>query len=125
MNIVMPETPQDQTLSWPDEPVAVRYLSRLGIPISYEGEGPVLLSGYGAAGLPQQELEELLSHGAVVDAVAAKWLMERGMDIGVKWMTAEKAPAFEKYSDSNSAGNTQVIIYGCSLPGKRFTTDVR
>lgn len=47
-----------------------------------------------------QDLEELLNHGTIVDATAAKWLLNRGVDIGVISMTDEKAPVFEKYSDS-------------------------
>lgn len=120
MNMVMPDKPQDAVLSWPDEPVAVRCLSRLGIPAAYEGDGPVFLSGYGAAGLPQQELEKLLSHGSVIDAVAAEWLVERGIDIGVSRITAGTEPAFEKYFDPEFSGNYTGDHIWLLTPGEKI-----
>lgn len=113
MNTVMPERPKASELSWPDEPRAVRFLSRLGIPIAYEGGGAVFLSGYGAAGLPEHELEILLSRGAVIDSVAARWMIERGVDIGIKSIVDEISPVFENYTDweySNRYFNDNILL---------------
>lgn len=109
MAVVMPEKERAMSsradqLSWADEPVVLRMLGRLGIPIGYEGSGPVFLSGYGAAGLPGEELDRLLARGAVVDAVAAQWLIERGVDIGISSMVGEKTPVFETHTDPDFSG---------------------
>ncbi len=104
MNIRMPEDLVDDEISWPDEQVFVRFLSGMGIPITYEGTGPVFLSGYGAAGLKEKELDELLIRGAVVDSSAAEWLLERSLDIGLEFCTDERTPVFEYYFDEDFSG---------------------
>jgi len=104
-HVVMPEDAKASLVSWPDEPVGLRYLSRLGIPIAYDDEtGPVLLSGYGAAGLPEEELQHLLDRGAMLDATAARWLAERGIDIGITASEPGHTPKFERYHDADFSG---------------------
>jgi hypothetical protein len=131
MAIVMPDKERSissraDQLSWADEPVVLRMLGRLGIPVGYEGSGPAFLSGYGAAGLPAEELDSLLAHGAVVDAAAARWLVERGVDIGISGMTEEKAPAFEKHTDPEFSGeyvnDNIMLITGGERIYYNFTT---
>ncbi|MCD9025553.1 hypothetical protein [Cohnella silvisoli] len=106
MHVAMPEDIGQSAATWPEEPVALRYLARLGIPVAYEdNEGPVLLSGYGAAGLPDEELERLLDRGAILDATAAIWLAERGIDVGFRSSNAGKAPRFESFSEEIFSGS--------------------
>lgn len=98
--IVLPDQIRSEDLYWPEEPYALQYLARLGIPMTYaEEEGPVLISGYNGIGLSNSELEMLLDQGAMIDGVAAAWLVERGIDIGIVQIAKVRAPAFEKFVD--------------------------
>ena len=106
MNTKLPEKPDYATLPWPDEPVAIKCLSRFGIPISYSSVGsPVLFSGYGAAGIQDEELRQCLERGIMMDATAALWLMERGFDIGISAIEEAEVPKFEQYSGRKFSGN--------------------
>lgn len=105
INVVMPENFEKSTIPWPDEPVALRYLSRLGIPLAYNNtEGPVLLSGYGAAGLTDDELQNLLNRGVVLDATAANWLSQKGIDVGIVASNKGRIPKFENFFDTEFSG---------------------
>lgn len=89
--------------AWPDEPLAVQMLTQYGIPTrpyDLEDTAPVFLTGYNAYDYTEQQLEQLLDRGAIIDATAASWLVERGLDIGLE--SAELlpyAPTFELFAD--------------------------
>lgn len=91
---------------WPDEPSSLHVLSRMGIPMAYDSAtAPVVLFGYGARGYSDEQLTQLLSRGAVVDGPAAKWLMERGFDVGL--LSIERTqllPAYEHVVDHDHYG---------------------
>lgn len=86
---------------WPDEPVAIKMLTQFGIPTAPYAQNsnqPVLLAGYNAYGYTDEEIGRLLDRGAVIDATAAAWLLERGHDIGLEAVSALHAePTFELY----------------------------
>lgn len=100
-------------LHWPDEPYAIQYLARLGIPMTYSDDaGPLLLTGYNGMGLSNRELEILLDQGAVLDGVAATWLLERGIDIGITQISKVEAPTFEKFVDPDiCSGNVGEAVW--------------
>jgi|GEM_PF-4428322 len=81
-------------------PPVLMGISRLGIPLMYnEGTGPVLLSGHMVFNLNDKELKKILKQGVVVDAVAAEWLMKKGIDIGIKSIQkAKNNPVLEHYN---------------------------
>ncbi len=91
-------------LHWPDEPAAVHFLSRMGVPIAYDHPtAPVVLFGYGARGFSDEQITMLLSRGAVLDAPAARWLMQRGFDVGLESCEpAETLPAYELFEDQDA-----------------------
>ncbi|MBA4387542.1 MAG: hypothetical protein C0404_06145 [Verrucomicrobia bacterium] len=105
---VMPEKMGDAMKTWPNQPVSLKFLGRLGIPLAYEGDShPVFLCGYGAAGLSDAELNAAFKNGAVLDAVAADWLAGRGFDVGVKQIMpagGSCAELFEKNEFNGTAG---------------------
>ncbi|MBP1993747.1 hypothetical protein [Paenibacillus eucommiae] len=104
-HMTLPEAGSDFNLSWPDEPVVLQYLSRMGIPISYEDkQGAVVLTGSYAASLSDTELEALLRRGALIDGTAAHWLMARKIDIGITSLIPVEAPSFEQYTDPEVCG---------------------
>lgn len=109
---------------WPDQPSGLHILSRMGIPIAYDSKtAPVVLFGYGARGYSDEQLTQLLSRGAVVDGPAAKWLMERGFDIGL--MSLERTsllPAYEKMEDRDHYGPFagDILNLACNDPGLYF-----
>lgn len=105
-NITMPEDTSPAMMSWPDEPASLHHLSRLGIPVAYDrADGPVILAGYGACGFSDARIKQLLDRGAVVDAVAAGWLSERGFDVGIESLTPQEPPRFERYEDPEICGS--------------------
>jgi hypothetical protein len=105
-----------QHLELPDDPsaaidlsrqkgAAIKWLSRLGMPIANNDEmGPVVLEGTGWVTLTDAELAAVLERGALVDAAAAQQLRLRGIDIGIHSMIPTKAPVFEFYGDPAFAG---------------------
>ena len=87
---------------WPDEPLALKMLTQFGIPTipaGQESSQPVLLAGYNGYGYSDEVLEGLLNQGAIIDATAARWLLTRGIDIGLEAVERlDTVPAFEQYS---------------------------
>jgi len=128
-HFVMPDSmPEAGSTYWPDEPYTLQYLSRLGIPMTYSEEaGPLLISGYNGVGLSNENLEKLLDQGALLDGVAASWIVERGIDIGITCLVKADAPVFEKYMDpeicSGNVGESvwlpvaprEKVFYHCKL----------
>ncbi|MFD2332875.1 hypothetical protein ACFSR7_26760 [Cohnella sp. GCM10020058] len=103
--IKLPESGSTAHYDWPDPPVSLQMLSRLGIPVSHDDdEGPVWLSGFSASSLPHDELMRLLDRGAVVDGPAAQWLIDRGIDIGLMTIRTAETPVFERYVDEGICG---------------------
>ncbi|WP_409345843.1 hypothetical protein [Paenibacillus sp. MBLB4367] len=102
----LPNTESNAHYAWPDEPVALHYLSRLGIPVSHsDRSSPVLLAGTGAEGLTDVEINLLLDRGVVLDGAAAAMLLEKGFDIGYESFQPARTPVFERYMDKNTCGS--------------------
>ncbi len=100
---VMPSGPG--TNNWANQPAALRLLSRMGIPLTYEKTGgPVLITGWSASGLSRAEIQEALRSGAVLDAIAAQWLLQKGFDIGVLAVEEAPVPRTERFIDPGFSG---------------------
>lgn len=86
---------------WPDEPMALKMLSQFGIPTvpaRHAKNQPVLLAGYNGYGSTDAQLNDLLDRGAIIDATAAAWLLDRGFDIGLESVERlDCVPTFEEY----------------------------
>ena len=111
--LALTEVLDDKPLAWPDEPVSIQILSRLGIPIAYDSpakltdlrsNGPVFIAGQATVGLSADELGRLLSRGAILDGVAAMCLMEQGVDVGIEKMEIGENADFEYFSHKESCG---------------------
>lgn len=102
-NVPISERMTQWERAWPDEPLAVQMLMQFGIPTApyrQEDTQPVFLAGHNAYGYTPQQVEELLDRGAIIDATAAAWLVERGHDIGLQSVEALPfTPTFELYCD--------------------------
>lgn len=103
--MALPEAFDGNRMYWPDEPVALRYLSRLGIPIAFgEHRGPSMIAGHVAEGLSDDELESFIGNGLILDATSAKCLLNRGIDIGIHSMEDAPTPRFERFEDRDFSG---------------------
>ena len=103
--MTLPDSYSGTRLFWPDEPVTLKYLSRLSIPVAYNsGTGATILAGYTPESIPDEELSNLLLRGLILDAVAADCLMKRGVDIGINQLCSAPVPKFEHFSDREFSG---------------------
>lgn len=101
----LPDKLDSSIVPWSDEPIAMKVLSRFGIPISYrDSTGPVWLSGCGFMGISDEELRQFLRRGIMADATAARWLLKKGIDIGVQSLEEGSSPGFEQYRNENFCG---------------------
>ena len=86
---------------WPDEPLALKMLTQFGIPTvpaHSASNQPVLLAGYNGFDCTDEQINTLLDRGAIIDATAAGWLLERGFDIGLENIKPlDTVPTFEQY----------------------------
>lgn len=102
-NVPLSERMTPWERAWPDEPIAVQMLTQYGIPtVPYRQEDtqPVFLAGHNACDYTPQQIEALLDRGAILDATAAAWLLEKGHDIGLESIQALNfTPTFEQYCD--------------------------
>lgn len=111
-NIPIPEDMNRPDYAWPDEPVALYFLSKMGIPLSYEEENaPVFAAGAGIDSLSDEQIEQILDRGAILDGVAARVLQDRGFDIGLTVTGKTDGPAFERYSDPINGAHKDETIW--------------
>lgn len=101
-NVTLREDMTPREMSWGSDPVILKILPRLGIPVAADGDdSPVLFAGCDAQHLSDGEIKRLLRRGAIIDAAAALWLFKRGFDIGLDDIgPLGFAPAFEEYSNA-------------------------
>lgn len=86
--------------TWPDEPGALYFLSKMGVPLAHFSEDtPVFAAGPFVSALSDAEIEGMLNRGLILDAPAAKILNSRGFDIGLQITGITDEPAFERYTD--------------------------
>lgn len=106
--MTLPEEVDFHKLTWPDEPVGVYFLAKMGIPVAGEkGYSPMIATGYGLAGLDDAGIEALLDDGVILDSVSASLLLKRGFDIGIESICVKSGPRFEYFSDKDFSGGQQ------------------
>ena len=119
MNTTFPAEPGDAARLWSNEPVVIRFLARMGISIGYE-TGSAFLTGYSAAALSAADLDEILSRGVILDAVAAKILMDKGVDIGITSIQDAPSPVSEIFTDNEFSGDYDGDSVWLLTVGKRI-----
>lgn len=65
---------------WRPQGIGCRFVSALGLPVAFEGNGPVVVFGENAKYIEA----EALKAGAIIDLPAARYLQARGIDVGLK-----------------------------------------
>jgi hypothetical protein len=103
INRTLPSSPSD---SLPTNPLtSVRWLSRMGVPLAWGESGPVVIAGVSAKSLSDDDLNRALGRGAIVDGVAAEWLVKRGFDLGIASIKpAAEMPVFERFLETEFSG---------------------
>lgn len=92
------------------------FMTENSIPITYENrEGATLVLGYNAEAVN----EEILSRGVVLDIAAARLLMKRGIDVGLRSLERVKSPVAEYFPENGrmTVAHTQEhsVFYRCEL----------
>lgn len=77
---------------------AQRLLCDNSLPITYNGRGPHVVFGENG----KYVTEEQLSEGTVIDMDAARFLMARGVDVGIERMSEEREQAGEEYFEADN-----------------------
>ncbi len=107
--------------TWPDEPGAVYFLSKMGIPLAHFSEDtPVFAAGPFISALSDAEIEGLMDRGLILDAPAAKLLNRRGFEIGVQIIGTTDEPAFERYTDELCGSHQDETIWLLSAGSRLF-----